>query len=227
MDQDTVRKLADILAEKISSSEWSHIIWLMLLTLIAAAAGSFFGSYFKMKGEHFATKEDFDTLSEQLRHNTALVEAVKSEVGYRDWRKREWINLQRIKLEELMQKLHESERLLDVVQHHAIAGKLTTESSTHPFGEMESIATLYCPEIEPDVMVYSSLCKRDFIAALELCVQVQSFSQTGNHSGVAVTIAQYQERSGALYPERLAAISNLKKSVRKHLESILLSDTRD
>jgi hypothetical protein len=199
----------------------------MLLTLIVAAVGSFFGSYFKTKGEHFASKEDFDTLSKQLHHNTALVEDIKSEVGYRDWRKREWVNLQRIKLEELLQKLHESERVLDSVQHHAIAGKMISEGSTQPSDEMASIASLYCPEIEPAITAYWSLCKRDLIAALELCKQVAPLYQTGNLSGAAMKTEQYQKQSAVRYPERLAAISELKKCIRQHLESILLSDTKD
>lgn len=221
MDQSTTNQLAEILAEKLMAAEWTRIILLILLTAIAAAVGSFFGRYLQTKGEHFATKEDFDSLTEQLHHNTALVEEVKSEVGYKDWMKREWVNLQRIKLEELLQKLHESERFLDRVQHHAIAGKMVTESSAQPSDVMDSIASLYFPEIEGNVMSYSQLCKRDFVAALQLFGDVSPYIQTGNHQAIEAVVTKYRQQTSTTYPERLLAISNLKKSIRQHLKVIL------
>jgi hypothetical protein len=72
-----------------------------------------------------------------------LVETIKykSEVGQKDWSKREWTNLRRIKLEALLEKMHESEAMLDRLRNKAIKGEFELEHD--PMSQLDAIATLY------------------------------------------------------------------------------------
>jgi hypothetical protein len=91
MDPETVRKLAAEIAQHLAIYPW----WLLLLgqvviTLIAAGVGAFFGEYLKTRGKHLATRADFERLQHELHANTELVEEIKADVGQRDWARREW-----------------------------------------------------------------------------------------------------------------------------------------
>ena len=56
------------------------------LMLIAAAAGAFLGEYLKTRGKNLATKADFESLSDQLRASTEMVETIKAEIGQKGLR---------------------------------------------------------------------------------------------------------------------------------------------
>jgi hypothetical protein len=52
-------------------------------------------------------------LHHQLEKQTKLVETVRTEVSQKDWMKREWLNLRRIKLEALVEKLNDVDEYLE------------------------------------------------------------------------------------------------------------------
>jgi hypothetical protein len=103
MDEVTIQKIAAEVVRHLPSYPW-----LVLLTLVAAGAGAFFGGISRTTGKNLATKADFESLQKQLRATTQTVETIKSEVAQKnDWARREWANLRRIKLEALLEKVHE------------------------------------------------------------------------------------------------------------------------
>ena len=61
----------------------SGSLWSVLLAGLAATLGllgGWLGAYAKVKGEHLATREDFDEALRQLRQNTQAVEDVKQQL---------------------------------------------------------------------------------------------------------------------------------------------------
>src|SRR5262249_58022566 len=114
MDELTIQKIAAEVVRHLPSYPWLVLLVQVLLTLVAAGAGAFFGEYFRTRGKNLATKADFDSLQEQLRATTQTVETIKSEVAQKDWAQREWTNLRRTKLEALLEKMHDCEAYLDV-----------------------------------------------------------------------------------------------------------------
>src|SRR5262249_61677006 len=115
MDKDTIQQIA---AEVVHRLPYGDRPWLFLLVnavvmAIVGVLATLGTSYFRTRGQNLATKHDFDELKEQLKANTELVETIKSEVSQRDWTQREWTTLRRIKLEALLEKLHEGEVYLD------------------------------------------------------------------------------------------------------------------
>ena len=120
MDEVTIQKIAAEVARHLPSYTWMLLLVQVVILGAAAAVGAFFGEYLKMRGKNLATKADFDSLQDQLRANTELVETIKAEVGQKDWAQREWTNLRRTKLEALLEKMHDCETYLDQLSSTAI-----------------------------------------------------------------------------------------------------------
>jgi len=115
---------------------------------------SFRGEYLKTRGKNLATKRDFEELKRQLEANTELVERVKIELGRQDWSTREWINLRRMKLEELLAKVHECEVHLDAVRVDSIDGKLIV--GANPINELRALGQLYFPELKREIREFEN-----------------------------------------------------------------------
>jgi hypothetical protein len=99
---------------------------MILNVVIAALVGALTTlciTYFRTRGQNLATKHDFDELQKQLSATTKLVETIKSEVSHHDWAQRERTTLRRIKLEALLEKMHECEDYLDRRRNTAMEGK--------------------------------------------------------------------------------------------------------
>jgi hypothetical protein len=122
MDQETVRRIAEEVA-RLSGYPWSFWAVQLIVTLFAAGLGAFLGEYLRTRGKNLATTADFERLQNELSANTKLVETIKAEVRLRDWAAREWTNLRRVKLEELLKTLYFPELAIEVstylAQHFA------------------------------------------------------------------------------------------------------------
>jgi hypothetical protein len=151
MDPDSIQKIAAEVVKSLPGSySWTALIVQFSLTLIAVAIGVFLGEYLKTRGRNLATKADFKSLVDQLRINTELVENIKAEVAQSDWAKREWTNLRRVKLEALLDKMHDCTSYIERAEFLATTGELNTDRV--PVSELETIATLYFPELEASVV---------------------------------------------------------------------------
>ena len=75
MDPEFLKQVTGAIEQGLTSASWMVII----LGLASAGAGAFLGSYFKRKGENFATKEDFDSLLEQVEAQAKVTEEVRNE----------------------------------------------------------------------------------------------------------------------------------------------------
>lgn len=62
-----------------------------MIALTVPFIGGFLGAYAKKKGESLATKEDFDSLLEQLKKTTATTEGIKADMAKGSWlHQQEW-----------------------------------------------------------------------------------------------------------------------------------------
>lgn len=149
MDQDTIQKIAAEIVRHLPTYWWTLLIIQVILTLLAAGLGAFFGEYLKTRGKNLATRADLQSLKDQLRANTELVETIRAEVAHKDWSKREWANLRRIKLEELLTKALDCREFLDRLQTASFEGRVT--DYRNPIYDAETIADLYFPELAAQV----------------------------------------------------------------------------
>lgn len=151
------------------SSVWIFVI----LTALFAGAGAYFGKYLGIKAANLATREDFNTLHEQLGANTRLVESVKSEIARADWVAREWDSLRIKKIEELMTILHDCETHLEAARNSMMGGDVYQD--TAPFDNALVVSELYLPELHDAVSLYIAMCRtmsivlgKAFMKSLEL-----------------------------------------------------------
>ena len=169
MDKEIIQQIATEVVHRLPYGDHPWLFLLVTAILMALAAGSaaWTGAFLKIKGQNFATKRDFEELQKQLKANTETVEAIKSEVGQRDWARREWTNLRRIKLEALMEKTHECETELDRRRNAALEGLLLKEPHD-PFTELDAICDVYFPELHKETADFTWKCRAEVVSILEL-----------------------------------------------------------
>lgn len=154
MDPTTIKELAAQISLHLQTPAWVFL----LITLLIGMLGSFIGEYVRKRGEHLATKADFQSLLDQLEKNTRLVEEIKSDVAHRDWNERERIGLLRTKIEELVRAALESENYLERVESDCLNGRVNREPAPHDLVEM--IADLYLPRLDEAVGHFVSACRK-------------------------------------------------------------------
>jgi hypothetical protein len=138
MDKETIQQIAtEVVAQLPFGARYSVVYG--VVTILIAGLGVWLGSFLKTKGQNFATKQDFNELQKQLKANTELIETIKSEVSQRDWAQREWTNLRRTKLEELMEKTHDCLAFLDQLRVRAVKGEFET-GERDPVGPLNTMA---------------------------------------------------------------------------------------
>jgi len=160
MDPDTIKQLAAEIAQHLPSYPWALLAVQILLTVVAAGIGAFLGEYLKARGKNLATKADFDSLHDQLRANTELVETIKVEVNQRDWAKREWQHLRQMKLEQFLDKKHECLAFLYKMRAVVSGGAMFTERDPHV--ELETLATLYFSELQDITEAFLTQFRKEF-----------------------------------------------------------------
>jgi hypothetical protein len=170
MDQETIQKIAAEIVRHLPS----YPLWVLLavqtvLMLIAAGAATFAVEYLKTGGRNLATKADFEDVKAQLRTTTEMVETIKTEVAQKDWARREWTNLRRVKLEELLSQMELCELYIDAHRNKALDGEVMT-GDPHP--RFDSIATLYFPELSAQVATFSMIYHQRMSAGAQLVQDV-------------------------------------------------------
>jgi hypothetical protein len=149
MDKDLVQKLAEAVASQLSSHLPMVLIVQVVVVIVSAGIGAYFGEYFRTKGRNLATTADFQSLKKQLGDNTQLVETIKANISAADWAKREWTNLRRIKLEELLKLKGACETFLYTFENAAYRPS-DPFNEHNPISDFETIAQLYFPELDSE-----------------------------------------------------------------------------
>jgi hypothetical protein len=166
VDQETIQKIAQEVVRHLPNYAWVLLAAQLVLTVMAAAFGAFFGEYLRERGKNLATKADFDSLKTQLRANTELVETIKADVSQKDWARREWTYLRRTNLVALLNKMHDCRAYLEMNAIKAISGQPHLEPS--PRGELDTIAALFFPELRLEVDAFLGAYDKQIQAGLAL-----------------------------------------------------------
>jgi hypothetical protein len=223
MEKETIKQIAAEIAAQLPFGERTGPVLglYVIITAVTAGLAAWFGSFFKTKAQNFATKQDFDELLKQLRANTELVETIKSEVGQRNWARREWTNLRRLKLEALFDKMHECEADLERRHLAVVQGSPLKEDERDYINEfvnpLQTISTLYLPELSIQTGEFYSRCLRGHFAVLALD---QALRDAGDDK--AARERAYDDFSKQWQPqERLSARFALEEAARTFLERIM------
>jgi hypothetical protein len=195
------------------------VVYVVVAALVGAVA-ALGTSYFRIRGQNLATKHDFDELKRQLKDNTELVEAIKSEVGQKDWAQREWTNLRRIKLEALFDKMHECDAELERRHLAVVQGSPLKEERDYInefVNPLQTISTLYLPELSIQTGEFYARCLRGHFAVVALD---QNLRDAGDDS--AARERAYDDFNRIWKPDkRLNARYALEEAARTFLERIM------
>ena len=223
MDNETIQQIA---AEVVHRLPYGDRPWLFLLVnaVVMAVVGilaTLGTSYSRTRGQNLATKHDFDELLRQLEANTEAVETIKSEVSQRDWAQREWTNLRRIKLEALLEKMHECETYLERCRSAALEG--SAGESGPVLDDFRTIADMYFPELRKETGEFVMECRLEAIALLNLG---QTVLRAGDDS--AARQRAFDNFTAAHWPpkKRVEARDTLRDAARSLLERIMNVDER-
>jgi hypothetical protein len=171
MDPNTIQQIATEVVHRLLpyADPWAFWPIVSIITALVAGAGAWGGAFFKIKGENFATKQDFEGLQERLKATTELVEGIKSEVSQRDWAQREWTNLRRVKLEALLEKVHACETYTDQYRNYSMDHTLkAADPERNPTNELQTIAELYLPELRSEVFMLHTAVYNQVRAGMNL-----------------------------------------------------------
>jgi hypothetical protein len=222
MDEVTIQKIATEVARHLAGTAWMLLLVQAVLLAAAAAAGAFFGEYLKTRGKNLATKADFDSLQNQLRANTELVETIKAEVGQKDWTQRERTSLRRIKLEVLIEKMQECETYLDQHRSRFMEGKGTDDQQRDLLNELSAMGVLYFPELQEEVTRFYIIGKQQITMGLKLAQALGSDDMAVRQSALDTFGREWTES----YKELIAARSALTDAARRLLVEIMGEDER-
>jgi hypothetical protein len=220
MDEATIQKIAaEVVARLPSGDRYGLVVYVVVAALVGAVA-AVGTSYFRTRGQNLATKHDFDELQRQLKDNTELVEAIKSEVGQKDWAQREWTNLRRIKLEALFDKMHECDAELDRRYLAVVQGSPLKEERDYInefVNPLQTISTLYSRELSIQTGEFYACCLRGHFAIVALD---RNLRDAGDDS--AARERAYDDFNKTWKPEeRLSARYTLEEAARTFLERIM------
>jgi hypothetical protein len=219
MDEVTIQKIAAEVARHLPSYPWTLLAVQVVLTLTALGIGVFVGEYLKTRGKNLATKADFESLQEQLRATTQMVETIKSDVAQKDWAQREWTNLRRTKLEALLETMHDCEAFLDQLSSRAIKGDYEAEKRD-PVGPLVAIGALYFPELENEIYRFSQTYREQVIIALDHALAV-SRVRAGDLDAYRTAHDAFKEQWRPGYKELLVRRDELRAAARRLLVSIM------
>jgi hypothetical protein len=217
MDKETIQQIAtEVVAQLPFGARYSVVYG--VVTVLIAGLSIWLGSFLKTKGQNFATKQDFNELQKQLKDNTELVETIKSEVGQKDWAQREWTNLRRIKLEALLEKMHECGLYLERPRDDAIDGVVHAPVSINCMVQLHALEALYFPELKNEVTRFSDEWHKLFRVIIKIAVKVQASAgdqEARRQLGFKLFTAQWDAR------ELVTAEQELTNAARRLLVSIM------
>jgi hypothetical protein len=227
MDKETIQQIAAEVVARLPFGDryWLFLIINIIVMALTAAIAAFAGSYFRTRGQHLATKADFESLQDQLRANTQLVETIKSEVGQRDWARREWTNVRRAQLEALVEKTHECEVYLDRRRRDAMDGKVASPERD-PVDELYALSK-YFPELKNEVGRFAILCREQSMLVFELAPAVKTAQSAHDVSAAKVVMANFYAKWNERYPKSLDARRELVDAASSLLKHIINVDEQN
>ncbi len=211
--------------------DWRFYLIQLVLLGIAVVGGNWLSGYVKMKGQNFATKEDFNTLLEQLSKTTQATEKIRKTIEHEDWREREYRVIRRDKLEELMREIGNARHWLEQKKDELLFFGNRSDSQD-PFDSVRVISRLYFSDLMNSINLLSSVYSDYLHYLFESRSKILSLTthvdaKTGELTSASFNPSQLEllrERSQELsnfYGKLLDAINNLDADAAALMESII------
>lgn len=151
MDATSIAEIARQITDHLQP-KWSY--WLLVACIggLAGALGAFGGSFLRKRGETSALKADLDEIARQQAKIAGDVATVQTAVSHSDWKQRTVTTLRQERLEALVDALVDCDPyVLDTYHSTFITHQVV--SRANPMHKVNSLATLYFPELSPHIDV--------------------------------------------------------------------------
>lgn len=122
---------------------------------LSAYGANFLKAYGSKRGEHLATKEDFESLKKQLHATTKITEQIKADVGHIEWRTREELTIRRAKLEEYVLQIATVASTVEKGTSRTITEIGFEDFDRECINRLEILAQLYFPNLYPYALAYN------------------------------------------------------------------------
>lgn len=148
MTPDAIKSAIELaIQDKLTLPWWTYFV-IFFATILAA----FIGSYIKVKGANFATKEDFKEVLSQLKSQVTATEQIKADVSHRSWKTQEWNAIRLAKLEELVNCAFDLRRLAQddaekLGRNLDDLESIRFNSESESLLKLEMLSSLYFPEL--------------------------------------------------------------------------------
>lgn len=117
MNPQELKKLAEEIANQGITLGVAEYLIIFGLFIIGGLFGVYVSSYLKKKGEHLATKEDFDKLLDQLKKQTKETEKIKDELKKTSWLEQRRWDLKQKLYWEMAQITHKEKKQFILAKH--------------------------------------------------------------------------------------------------------------
>ena len=218
MSEALIRQIAEQIVRQELLENWRLYALLLAISAITGVATAFFSSYFRRRGETFATRADFSELLAQLRQTTKAAEDVRSEIAHADWKSKEWKTLRRIKLEELMLFLYETrDWLVEQGSVHMFGSAPNT--LTDQQARLDLVTRLYFPEMWNEVQACSIT-----ISKKKCMVYEAALAKLKSKDDINILSAEVEKHKGVwlpAYQTLLKQVSDVEKKAPDVLSSIM------
>ncbi|BEP93242.1 hypothetical protein GmRootA79_16260 [Acidovorax sp. A79] len=215
--------VADILSQAIFSNYKTYAL-LGAFSLLNLLASSFFGGYWKKRGETLATKADFKTLETQLTATTRVAEEVRSAINQADWAAREWNALQRTKLEEYLLTTHELDTSFDGMRNRWIYQSDEDEAQGLD-KRLSMLAALYFPMLSQatSALAHSYIqCRMSILAAGKAVNGLHK----ENFVGRDAQMQKFQDTWKPLYAEFHKQLSEIEQLAAQQMQLLSVGPVR-
>ena len=200
MTETLIREIAEQIVREELLENWRLYVLVIAIAALSGVVTAFFSSYFRRRGETYATRADFSELLAQLRETTKAAEDVRSEISHADWKSKEWKTLRRIKLEELMLFIYETR---DWITDQGSSKMFGSEPSAlrDQQARLDLTARLYFPELWSDVQACSLT-----ISQMKVMVIEASLAKLNSKNDINLFSTEVEKHKSVWYPAYAAML---------------------
>lgn len=219
MTPDLIREVAEAVLRDQLILNWHFYVLIGCASIVAGVVVQFVASYFKKRGDTFATKTDMREILRQVSETTRATEEVRSAVGQADWAAREWRKVRRLKLEQLLESAYSLDQWLDLQQSKYLFDEPAVANDA-PMERLRLLSTLYFPELDKEAMAVWEAHQSILILTLEASKTKTAAEDSHDVAAHQKAFNDFHAAHKPLYEKARRAIPNLEEKASKLMAEV-------
>lgn len=150
MNKELIQQIANEIINASIIGNVKFYVLILAITLVSSAVSVFLYSYFKKRGESYATKSDFDDILSQLKTTTSVTEEIRSEILSKTSREKDQRKIIRAQLENIIEESFKINFWLEQSRTSALMGEVFNINGGH-LEKVEMLQMIYFQDFEQEV----------------------------------------------------------------------------